>query len=71
MQYRGMTVAQLRRRLADFPDDAPVLVPREDHSFRSACADCEDVVWEPDGRQFAECAGDETLDQKTTALVIR
>ena len=34
-----MNVKQLRALIADMPDDAPVLVPAPDHSYRECAAE--------------------------------
>lgn len=56
-----MTVGELKRLLADVPDDAPILVPSFDHSYRAGMASVTNATRQPGHDQWCEYWSEEHL----------
>lgn len=50
----GLTVGELRKLIENKPENALVLVPADDHSYRHAHASFEPVRFEDGGSHFSE-----------------
>lgn len=62
-RLRYMTVQQLRDRLATMPDDAAVLVPAYDHSYRRADAQKTTALYNERDDTWTEDYGEESTSE--------
>jgi hypothetical protein len=57
-----MTVKDLRKRLEFAPDDAPVLTPSSDHSYRSARGNFTMAEYDSHDEEYFEYFGDNHME---------
>lgn len=58
LRPRGMTVAQLRAKLADLPDDAFVLTGAPDHRYRDVVAFAQWARWDGESATWTQDHGE-------------
>lgn len=60
-----MNIKELKKLIADMPDDAPVLLSVSDHNYKEACLLDDWAVYRADERAYEEFAGDWLLVANT------
>lgn len=68
-----LTKRELLLKIAEAPDDAYVLVPSSDHSYRPAEARVESALFSRRSHEFSEDFGDKHKDKleiRITAIII-
>ena len=65
-----MNIKELKKLIANMPDDAPVLLSMSDHNYKEAWQMGDWAVYRADERMYEEFVGDWQLNAPDTEKVV-